>query len=181
MISNECIYSRQTRQIPAWLTLAQMARMATIPAKQGGKGGNSRRPLMNERMDVHSWKKKKYRREENGMASEEVYMYIHMYVHKRNTSRRPVSSRPSDTTGWWRLIGSPKLQIIFHKRAIKYRSLLQNMTYKDKGSYESSPPCITDSLVLNSDTNTFVFVPRDIEESEFCVCVDIVGGRSQKQ
>jgi len=54
MISNECIYSRQTRQIPAWLTLAQMARMATIPAKQGGKGGNSRRPLMNERMDVHS-------------------------------------------------------------------------------------------------------------------------------
>ena len=40
-----------------------------------------------------------------------------------------------------RLIGSPKLQIIFHKRATKYRSLLQKMTYKDKGSYESSPPC----------------------------------------
>ena len=30
------------------------------------------------------------------------------------------------------------LQIIFHKRAVKYRSLLQKMTYKDKGSYESS-------------------------------------------
>jgi len=45
-------------------------------------------------------------------------------------------------TGWRRLIGSPKLQIIFHKRATKYRSLLQKMTYKDKGSYESSPPCI---------------------------------------
>jgi len=44
-------------------------------------------------------------------------------------------------TGWRRLIGSPKLQIIFHKRATKYRSLLQKMTYKDKGSYESSPPC----------------------------------------
>ena len=44
-------------------------------------------------------------------------------------------------TGWRRLIGSPKLQIIFHKRDIKYRSLLQKMTYKDKGSYESSPPC----------------------------------------
>ena len=25
-------------------------------------------------------------------------------------------------TGWRRLIGSPKLQIIFHKRATKYRS-----------------------------------------------------------
>ena len=45
-------------------------------------------------------------------------------------------------TGWRRLIGSPKLQIIFHKRATKYRSLLRKMTYKDKGSYESSPLCI---------------------------------------
>ena len=44
--------------------------------------------------------------------------------------------------GWRRLIGSPNLQIIFHKRATKYRSLLRKMTYKDKGSYESLPPCI---------------------------------------
>jgi len=44
-------------------------------------------------------------------------------------------------TGWRRLIGSPRLQIIFHKRATKYRSLLQKMTCKDKGFYESSPPC----------------------------------------
>jgi len=43
-------------------------------------------------------------------------------------------------TGWRRLIASPKLQIIFHKRATTYRSLLRKMTYKDKGSYESSPP-----------------------------------------
>jgi len=45
-------------------------------------------------------------------------------------------------TGWRRLIGSIKLHIIFHKRATKYMSLLRKMTYKDKGSYESSPPCI---------------------------------------
>ena len=44
-------------------------------------------------------------------------------------------------TGWRRLIGSPKLQIIFNKRATKYRSLLMKMTYKDKRSYESLPPC----------------------------------------
>jgi len=44
-------------------------------------------------------------------------------------------------TGWQRLIGSPKLQIMFHKIATKFRSLLRKMTYKDKGSYESSPPC----------------------------------------
>jgi len=32
------------------------------------------------------------------------------------------------------VVASPKLQTIFHKRAIKYRSLLQKMTYEDKGS-----------------------------------------------
>ena len=44
-------------------------------------------------------------------------------------------------TGWRRLIGSPKLQIISHTRATKYMSLLRKITYKDKGSYESWPPC----------------------------------------
>jgi len=45
-------------------------------------------------------------------------------------------------TGWRRLVGSPKLQIIFHKRATRYRSLLRKITYKDKESFESSPPRI---------------------------------------
>jgi len=58
----------------------------------------------------------------------------------RHTSRR-LGVRCD--TGWRRLIGSPKLQIIFHKRATKYSSFLRKTTYKDKGSYESSPPCIT--------------------------------------
>jgi len=52
-----------------------------------------------------------------------------------------VLERGNIRTGWRRLIGSPKLQIIFHKRATKYRSLLRKMTCQDKGSYESSPPC----------------------------------------
>jgi len=52
-----------------------------------------------------------------------------------------LASSHIEDTGWRRLIGSPELQIIFHKRATKYRSLLRKMTYKDKGSYESSPPC----------------------------------------
>jgi len=50
-------------------------------------------------------------------------------------------SDTAQATGWRRLIGSPKLQIIFHKRATKYRALLRKMTYKDKGSYGSLPPC----------------------------------------
>jgi len=58
---------------------------------------------------------------------------------ERNTHSL-IHKRDSDTE-WRRFIGSPKLQINFHKRATKYRSLLRKMTYKDKGSYESSPPC----------------------------------------
>ena len=56
---------------------------------------------------------------------------------------------PTTATGWPRLIRSPKLQIIFHKRATKYRSLLQKMTHKDKRSYESSPPCNANYAVLS--------------------------------
>jgi len=58
----------------------------------------------------------------------------HKYFRQAYVWKRP-------TTGWRRLIGSPKLQIILHKSATKYRALLRKMTYKDKGSYESSPPC----------------------------------------
>jgi len=63
-------------------------------------------------------------------------------------------------TGWRRLVGSPKLQIIFHKRATKYKSLLRKMTYKDKGSYESSPPCTWDRTVAVPITrnSTYVYV-----------------------
>ena len=53
-------------------------------------------------------------------------------------------------TGWRRLIGSPKLQIIFHKRVPKYRSLLRKNTCQDKGSYESSPPS---NIVTIAGTN----------------------------
>ena len=59
-----------------------------------------------------------------------IYLYIYIYIHI------------DANTEWRRHIGSPKLQIIFHKRATKYPSLLQKMTYKDMGSYESSPPCM---------------------------------------
>jgi len=58
-------------------------------------------------------------------------------------------------TGWRRLIGSPKLQIIFHERATKCRSLLRKMTCKDKGSYESSPPCtLSEHYKVNTHSST---------------------------
>ena len=44
-------------------------------------------------------------------------------------------------TGWRRLIGCLKLQVILCKRATDYRALLTKMTYKDKASYDSTPCC----------------------------------------
>jgi len=61
-----------------------------------------------------------------------------------------VSESGIQGAGWRRLMGSPKLQITLHKRATKYRSLLQKMTCKDKGSYASLPPCMSLSAILNA-------------------------------
>ena len=57
---------------------------------------------------------------------------------------------PNVTSVWRRPIGSLKLQIIFYKRATEYRSLLRKMTYRDKGSCESWPPC---SQAYHSETD----------------------------
>jgi len=44
-------------------------------------------------------------------------------------------------TGWRRRIECLELQVIFRKRATNCRALLRKMTYKDKASHGSSPPC----------------------------------------
>jgi len=45
-------------------------------------------------------------------------------------------------TGWRRCIGCLKMQVSFRKRANNHRALLLKMTYKDKASYDATPPCI---------------------------------------
>ena len=47
-----------------------------------------------------------------------------------------------DSTEWRRLIGCLKLQVIFRKRATNSRALLRKMTYEDKASCDSTPPCM---------------------------------------
>ena len=47
-----------------------------------------------------------------------------------------------ESTGWQRPIGRLKLQVIFRKRATKFRALLRKMTYKDKALYGFWSPCI---------------------------------------
>jgi len=44
-------------------------------------------------------------------------------------------------TGWPRPIACLKLQVILRKRATNFRALLRKMTYEDKGSHDSTPPC----------------------------------------
>ena len=70
-----------------------------------------------------------------------AHLFLHLALQTYSSSCLAHLLLPCTPTGWRRLIGSPKLQIIFHKRATKYRALLRKMSYKDKGSYESSPPC----------------------------------------
>ena len=48
----------------------------------------------------------------------------------------------SHSTGWRRLLGCLKLQVIFRKRATNYRALLRKMTCEDKASCASMPLCI---------------------------------------
>ena len=83
-------------------------------------------------------------------------------------------------TGWRRLIGSPKLQIIFHKRATKYRALLRKMSYKDKGSYESSPPCRVNHAHVQNCTATadqnliscdFLCVGESVKRASACLYI----------
>jgi len=45
-------------------------------------------------------------------------------------------------TGWRRLTGCQRLQVVSCKRATNYRALLRKMTCQDTASYGSSPPCI---------------------------------------
>ena len=59
-------------------------------------------------------------------------------------------------TGWRRPIGCLKMQVIFRKRATNYRALLRKMTYKDKASYESSPPFIQHHDCPESSKHTYL-------------------------
>jgi len=78
----------------------------------------------------------------------------------KNTDAR--SQTHNIHTGWRRLIGSPKLQVIFHRRATKYRSLLRKMTYKDKGSYESSPSVYRCTLANTQHTYAYTYTCKII-------------------
>ena len=65
-----------------------------------------------------------------------TYTYTHMYL----CSCAQV--RHTGHTGWQRPIECLQLQVIIRKRATNCRALLWKMTYKDKASYDFTPPFI---------------------------------------
>ena len=69
-----------------------------------------------------------------------MYVYIYIYVYIDILMYTVLSGQCG--TGWRRPTGCHQSQVIFRNRATNYRSLLRKMTYKDKASYGSSPPCI---------------------------------------
>ena len=70
-----------------------------------------------------------------------TYMCISIQGKMKNATQSKLSQLLIIITGWRRPIGCLKVQVISHKRAINYMALLRKMTYKDKASYGSSPPC----------------------------------------
>jgi len=97
--------------------------------------------------------------------------HAHTCTHTLTHTHSSIGKYMQRHTGWRRLIGSPKLQIIFHKRAIKYRLLLRKMTCKDKGSYESWPPCTTTRPVVQQSLRMYAYV-----FSIASVCVYVCAG-----
>jgi len=69
--------------------------------------------------------------------AEAKYMYV--YIHSYNIH---IHLNFYIDTEWRRPIGCLISWITFRKLATNCRALLQKMTYKDKASYESSPPCM---------------------------------------
>ena len=59
-----------------------------------------------------------------------------MQTHTHNDAAEHTGT--NQDTGWRRTIGCLKF---FRKRATNYRALVQKMTYEDKASYDSTPPC----------------------------------------
>jgi len=57
--------------------------------------------------------------------------------------------------------------ITFHKLATNYRALLQKMIYKDKASFESSPPCMCRESFIHHTVGHESFVHPTVHQESF--------------
>ena len=96
---------------------------------------------------THAW----VRESERQRVCTYIYVYISTFMLKINTSTVEI-----------------KLQVIFHKRATNYGALLRKMTFRDKVSYGSSPPCIYIHILTS---NKYVY--QWTNELWVCACVSV--------
>ena len=75
----------------------------------------------------------------------------HTYTHTELYSMQRVSTK---STEWRRPIRCLKLRVSFRKSAANNRALLGKMTYEDKASYGSSPPCINKRTPTSTNKDT---------------------------
>jgi len=79
------------------------------------------------------------------------------------------SSLTMDGTRWRRLSGCLKLQVTFRKRATSYRALLRKITYNDKLSYDSAPPCRRKHLLSSRRWRKFIMYMSDMRDEWYRV------------
>jgi len=89
---------------------------------------------------------------------------MRIFLMKKKKRQQCCLSDALTDTGWQKLIGSPKLQIIFHKRATKYRALLLKWPKKIRDPMSLGHPlsgvsfrCVCTQLLL-CEKNNFSFV-----------------------
>jgi len=83
-----------------------------------------------------------------------TFGWVMSHMDQENISHMRMCKRG---TGWRRPIGCLISQIFFRILATNYRALWRKMTYKDKGSYDSTPPCII-SLSQRDEGPTLICV-----------------------
>ena len=75
-----------------------------------------------------------------------IYIYTYKYIYNffllAAKQKKIAVKMKAFITGWRRPIKCLKLQVIFRQKATNYGALSRKMTYEDRASYESSPPCV---------------------------------------
>ena len=100
-----------------------------------------------------------------------IYTYTHKHTHTHTHTHIPrykIIRARDCATGRRRLIGSPKLQIIVHKRATKYRSLLRKMTYMGilwvfATLYRCRVSYLTQCAYIQKDKHIYTLIYIDIQ------------------
>jgi len=110
--------------------------------------------------------------------SSHTYMYSQVQIERHRIYIR--SHLMCLATGWRRLTGCLKLQVIFRKRATYSRALFLKMAYEDKSSYDSASLCICTCLYMYENYIAYIHIQpsanRKAQNLYFILCALQWGG-----